>query len=59
MKDNTYKELANTLRKSADILDKISDLKESNIDKKEKEEKEEMLLAEFMVQMMKIERIKL
>lgn len=59
MNENKCKEMANCMRKSADILDKIADLEKSEIEKNQKEEKEEMLLAELMVQMMKIEKIKL
>lgn len=55
---NDFREMAKALRKAGDIADKIADnLDDKTISKKEKEEKQDTLLAEFMVQMMKIQKI--
>lgn len=56
MKTTDFRAMANALRKAGDIADRIQDnIEDETLDKKEKEEKEDTLLAEFMVQMMKIQ----
>ena len=53
---NNFREMANALRKAGDIADKIADnIDDETIGDKEKEEKQDVLLMEFMVQMMKIQ----
>lgn len=53
---NDFRITANALRKAGDIADRIADnLEDETLDAKEKEEKQDALLAEFMVQMMKIQ----
>ncbi len=56
MKTTDFRTMANALRKAGDIADRIQDnIEDETLDKKEKEDKQDALLAEFMVQMMKIQ----
>lgn len=51
-----YREVANTFRKAADIVDKIADnLEDTQISEKEKEDKQDKLFAELIVQMAKLQ----
>ena len=55
-----FRDMGNTFRKAADIMDRLADnLEDETIDRKEQEEKQDTLLAEFMVQMMKIQKMEL
>lgn len=55
-----FRGMGNTFRKAADIMDKLADnLEDESIGRKEQEEKQDTLLAEFMVQMMKIQKMEL
>ena len=55
-----FRDMANTFRKAADIMDKVADnLEDESIGRKEQEERQDTLLAEFMVQMMKIQKMEL
>lgn len=57
-KPEDFRNMAKLLRKSADIAERIAENGEDEtLGKEEKEEKEEQLLAEFMVQMMKIQNL--
>lgn len=57
-KTNNFREMAKVLRKAGDIVDKLADnLDDESIDKREQEEKQDHLLAELMVQMMKIQHL--
>ena len=57
-KTTDFRTMANAMRKAGDIADRIADnLEDETLDKKEKEEKQDTLLAEFMVQMMKIQSL--
>lgn len=55
---NDFRKMAEAMRKAADIADRIAEnLEDETLDRKEKEDKEDTLLAEFMVQMMKIKNL--
>lgn len=56
---NEYREMAKLFKKTGDILDQLADNQEDEtLDAKAKEEKEEHLLGDFMVQCMKINALK-
>ena len=56
MKTEDYRNLSSELRKAADSIDRIVDNKEDEIiDSKTKQEKEDKLLAEFLVHVLKIQ----
>lgn len=58
MKAENFRDLSKTFRKAADVVDKIADnLDDKSIDEKTMEERQDGLLAEFMVQMMKIQKL--
>lgn len=53
-----FRNLGEAFRKSADIMDELADnAEDKNMNRKQKEEKQVELMAQFMVQMMKIEKI--
>lgn len=57
---NKIRQMATLFRESADILDEIANNQEdTTISEKEKEEKQEELLARFAVKAMKINAIKM
>lgn len=51
------RELAKTFREAADVLDEMTNIDET-LDKKQKEEAQEELLAKLMVKMIKINGLK-
>ena len=58
MKTENYRDLSKAFRKAADVVDKIADnLEDNTIDAKTMEERQDGLLAEFMVQMIKIQNL--
>lgn len=58
MKAENFRDLSKAFRKAADVVDKIADnLDDKSIDEKTMEERQDRLLAEFMVQMMKIQKL--
>ena len=53
------RDLAKTFREAADVLDEMSNIEENEaLDKKQKEEAQEELLAKLMVKMIKINSLK-
>ena len=57
---NKYKEFANDLREAADIIDDVVAAQEdTTLTKEQKDEKEELLLAQFLIKMRKIQNTKL
>lgn len=53
-----FRDLGGAFRKAADIMDELADnIEAEDADKKQKEEKQDELLAKFMVQMMKIQKL--
>lgn len=53
------RELAKTFREAADVLDEMTNIEENEaLDKKQKEEAQEELLAKLMVKMIKINSLK-
>lgn len=57
-KPNEFREMAKGLRKAADVADRIAEnIEDETLSNKEKEEKQDTLLAEFIVQMMKLQNL--
>lgn len=53
-----FRDLGGAFRKAADIMDELADnIETENADRKQQEEKQDELLAQFMVQMMKIQKL--
>lgn len=53
-----FRDLGEAFRKAADIMDELADnIEAEDVEKKQKEEKQDELLAQFMVQMMKIQKL--
>lgn len=53
-----FRDLGGAFRKAADIMDELADnIEAENVDRKQQEEQQDELLAQFMVQMMKIEKL--
>lgn len=56
--NNDFREMAKILRKSADIADRIQEvLDDDTLGTREREEKYDALMAELVVQMMKIQKL--
>lgn len=54
------RELAKTFREAADVLDEMTNIEENEaLDKKEKEEAQEELLAKLMIKMLKINKLQM
>lgn len=53
-----FRDLGKAFRKAADIMDELADnIEDDDMENKQKEEKQDELLAKFMVQMMKIQKL--
>lgn len=53
-----FRDLGEAFRKAADIMDELADnIEDDDMENKQKEEKQDELLAKFMVQMMKIQKL--
>lgn len=54
-----FRQLGEAFRKAADIIDSLANtVEDENMDEKQKEEKEEELIAQFLMQMLKLEKMK-
>ena len=57
-KGQGFRDLSEAFRKAADIMDELADnIEDDGMENKQKEEKQDELLAKFMVQMMKIQKL--
>lgn len=53
-----FRNLSGAFRKAADIMDELAEnIEAEDVDMKQKEEKQDELLAQFVVQMMKIQKL--
>ena len=59
-KRDQMKEMASIMRDAADILDNVAELEnDTSLTEEQRDEKEELLLAQFLIKMTKIQSLQL